>query len=433
MRSLSRSPVCLILSMESFYMHLLSRCSGQLRWVLLLLFAITADTSTAQDINARRVFLDCQFCDDDFVRREVTFVDWVRDRADADVHVLVTSQRTASGGRAYQLAFLTAEPGRSDTLRTTVEPNSTDYSRRAVFVEALKLGLVPHVLGTPQMHQLRIEQVATEREEAGVSDEDPWDSWVFEIEGGVSVDREQQQKELDIDADFSARRITEAWRIRSFFWGNYERESFEDNANSLDSDAHSGGAWMMAVKSLGPHWSAGVSTSIRADTYDNIQRRFQMEPAVEYSYWDYAEAERRELLFIYRTGPRYTTYIDTTIFNKIAEPHWRQELEVRLNSTQPWGSADFDVEASHFLPDIKRYRLEMRGQLSLRLFRGFSLNLNASFERVNDQVNLVRGNVSTEDLLLRRRELETDYRADVRIGLGYTFGSLYNNVVNTRL
>ena len=158
-----------------------------------------------------------------------------------------------------------------------------------------------------------------------------------------------------------------------------------------------------------------------------------MEPAVEYSYWDYAEAERRELLFVYRTGPRYTAYRDTTIFNEIAEPHWRQELEVRLNSMQPWGSADFDIEASHFLPDIKRYRLEMRGRLSLRLFRGFSLNLNASFERINDQVNLVRGNVSTEDLLLRRRELETDYRADVRIGLGYTFGSLYNNVVNTRL
>ena len=86
------------------------------------------------------------------------------------------------------------------------------------------------------------------------------------------------------------------------------------------------------------------------------------------------------------------------------------------------GIGDFDVEASHFLPDIKRYRLEMRGRLSLRLFRGFSLNLNASFERVNDQVNLVRGNVSTEDLLLRRRELETDYRADAhRSGLYFWF------------
>ena len=82
-------------------------------------------------------------------------------------------------------------------------------------------------------------------------------------------------------------------------------------------------------------------------------------------------------------------------------------------------------------PTCGEIRVDVK--LSLRLFRGFSLNLNASFERINDQVNLVRGNVSTEDLLLRRRELETDYRADVRIGLGYTFGSLYNNVVNTRL
>ena len=204
MRSLSRSPVCLILSMERFYMHLLSRCSGQLRWVLLLLIAITADTSTAQDINARRVFLDCQFCDDDFVRREVTFVDWVRDRADADEHVLDTSQRTATGGRAYQLAFLTAEPGRSDTLRTTVEPNSTDYRRRAVFVEALKLGLVPHVLGTPQMHQLRIEQVATEREEANVPDKDPWDSWVFEIEEACPL-IENSSKKSSISTQISPR------------------------------------------------------------------------------------------------------------------------------------------------------------------------------------------------------------------------------------
>ena len=414
-------------------MRLQFHISGPTFWAALLLIFMLSEGSAAQEADARRVFLDCQFCDDDFVRREVTFVDWVRDRSDADVHVLVTAQRTASGGRAYQLAFLVSEVGRGDTLQTTVEPNSTDHERRAVFVEALKLGLVPHVLGTPQVHQLRIEQIADRRQEVRGPKIDPWDSWVFEIEGGVSVDRERQQREFDVDTDFSARRITEAWRIRSFFWGNYERETFKGDEKSLNSDAHSGGAWMMAVKSLGPHWSAGVATSIRADTYDNIQRRIQIEPAVEYSYWDYAEAERRELLFIYRAGPRYTTYRDTTIFNKIAEPHWRQELEVRLNSMQPWGSADFDIEASHFLPDIKRYRLEMRGRLSLRLFRGFSLNLNASFERINDQVNLVRGNVSTEDLLLRRRELETDYRADVRIGLGYTFGSLYNNVVNTRL
>jgi hypothetical protein len=398
-----------------------------------VLVSICCTAAFAREGESARIFLDCAFCDDDFVRREIAFVDWVRDRADADVHVLVTTQRTASGGLSYQLAFLGDPGARSDTLRTTVEPNSTDHRRRTALVDVLKLGLIPHVLHTPQVRQLRIEQMESQEAPSTSPEDDPWDSWVFEIEGGVSLDREQQQREFDIDTDISADRITEDWRIRSFFWANYERETFQGDEGPLESNAHSNGAWMMAVKSLGPHWSAGVSSSMRADTYDNIQRRFQIEPAVEYSYWDYAEAERRELLFIYRTGPRYTTYIDTTIFNEIAEPHWRQEFEVRLNSTQPWGSADFDVEASHFLPDIERYRLEMRGHLSLRLFRGFSLNMHASFERINDQVNLARGDVSTEDLLLRRRELETDYRASFRVGLGYTFGSLYNNVINTRL
>ena len=414
-------------------MRLQFRVSGLMYWAILLLISTLSEGSAAQEADARRVFLDCQFCDDDFVRREVTFVDWVRDRSDADVHVLVTAQRTASGGRAYQLAFLATEAGRSDTLHTTVEPNSTDHERRAVFVETLKLGLVPHVLGTPQVHQLRIEQIADRHQDDRVPERDPWDSWVFEIEGGVSVDRERQQREFDIDTDFSARRITEAWRIRSFFWGNYERETFRGDERSLNSDAHSGGAWMMAVKSLGPHWSAGVATSIRADTCDNIHRRFQMEPAVEHSIGTTPKRSGANCsLSIARV--RATRPIEIRRFLIRSPSHTGARNSKFVSTARSRGdTADFDIEASHFLPDIKRYRLEMRGRLSLRLFRGFSLNLNASFERINDQVNLVRGNVSTEDLLLRRRELETDYRADVRIGLGYTFGSLYNNVVNTRL
>ena len=49
-----------------------------------------------------RVFLDCQGralsgCDFDLVRREIAWVDWVRNREDADVHLLVTSTRTGAG------------------------------------------------------------------------------------------------------------------------------------------------------------------------------------------------------------------------------------------------------------------------------------------------------------------------------------------------
>src|SRR4029079_13764031 len=53
-----------------------------------------------------RLFLDCNRCDDDYLRKEVTFVDYVRNREDADVHLLVTTQDTGGGGTQFTLKFI---------------------------------------------------------------------------------------------------------------------------------------------------------------------------------------------------------------------------------------------------------------------------------------------------------------------------------------
>ena len=49
-----------------------------------------------------RVFFDCPGfaagCDFDFLRIQITWVDWVRNREDADLHALVTTQGTGGGG-----------------------------------------------------------------------------------------------------------------------------------------------------------------------------------------------------------------------------------------------------------------------------------------------------------------------------------------------
>ena len=53
-----------------------------------------------------RVYLQCSACDFNYVRTELTWVDYVRDRQDADVHVLVTTQGTGAGGRQYNMEFI---------------------------------------------------------------------------------------------------------------------------------------------------------------------------------------------------------------------------------------------------------------------------------------------------------------------------------------
>src|SRR2546428_4017950 len=74
-------------------------------------------TRTAQD-SAVRVFLDCPdtFCDFDYYRTEITFVNWVRDRQFAQVHVLVTTQSTG-GGQKFTADFIGSErfAGPADT------------------------------------------------------------------------------------------------------------------------------------------------------------------------------------------------------------------------------------------------------------------------------------------------------------------------------
>src|SRR3979411_1639994 len=65
-----------------------------------------APRDTAPPSAKLRVFLDCNFCDFDFMRTEINFVDYVRDRQDAQLHILVTNQPTGGGGNEFTLHFI---------------------------------------------------------------------------------------------------------------------------------------------------------------------------------------------------------------------------------------------------------------------------------------------------------------------------------------
>jgi hypothetical protein len=82
---------------------------------------------------ALRVFLDCdRGCDFDYLRREVNFVNYVRDRRDAQVHVLVTLRETGSGGREFTLDFIGLEEFEADdhVLLFASSGTDTDDERR---------------------------------------------------------------------------------------------------------------------------------------------------------------------------------------------------------------------------------------------------------------------------------------------------------------
>ena len=55
-----------------------------------------------------------------------------------------------------------------------------------------------------------------------------------------------------------------------------------------------------------------------------------------------------------------------------------------------------------------------------------------SGSRIRDQLSLPARDATSEEILLRLRELESGYQFNFQVSLTYTFGSIFSSVVNPR-
>ncbi len=99
---------------------------------------------------------------------------------------------------------------------------------------------------------------------------------------------------------------------------------------------------------------------------------------------------------------------------------------------QPWGSAGLSVEASNYLYDFSKNHLQIFGNGSFRLFKGLSFDFFSFVNLIHDQLSIEKGGATPQEVLLRRRQLATSYSYQGFVGLRYTFGSKFANVVNPR-
>ena len=69
---------------------------------------------------------------------------------------------------------------------------------------------------------------------------------------------------------------------------------------------------------------------------------------------------------------------------------------------------------------------------NFRLFKGFSTYALIVFNLIHDQLYLEKGDLTVEEVLLHRKELETSYNYYISFGIRYSFGSMFTNIVNPR-
>jgi hypothetical protein len=391
---------------------------------------ILSSSRTIQDQEIN-VFIDCYRCDMNFIRTQISFVNYVNSRQDADIHIILTYESTAGSGWEHTLVFLGQQNfvNMTDTLAFVSAQGATQDDTRNALVSILKMGLMRFVSKTSLANQISI--LYTEPREPLILT-DKWDHWVFRTSVNGSYKGEKSSESIDIRGGLSANRITDDWKIRSSLDINYDEDHFETDDTNITSFSKSQKVSGLIVKSLSEHWSAGISSTASTSTYSNLKVAYEGAPAIEYNYYPYSESTYRELRFLYQVGYRYNYYDEMTVYEKTKEGLLQQALTIDLEVKQPWGSIDTRLKASNYFKDFEKNRLEFSSRISLSLFRGFSLNLWGSYTRIHDQLSLPRGDVSTEEILLRRKQLSTQYRFSSSLGFSYTFGSIYNNIVNPR-
>lgn len=403
---------------------------------IVLLYVFTPNTSTAQDSTSTiNVYLDCRrACNESYVRDEIRFVNYVRNQEDADVHLLITTERTGSGGEEYTLQFIGGNQfiGVNATLIYFSAESDTQDEERDGLNRYIKRGLFPYLAEQPVADKLIINYVAGDGSPTE-QNEDKWDYWVFDISADTELEGEESEKEFSLRGRISAERITPEWKFEFDANQYFERQTFTDDEGTRSFERESRGAEVLLVKSLGEHWAAGISAQARHSTRNNYSLLLEASPAVEYSIFPYREFSEREITFRYRLTGGYYDYNETTIYGEESERLLQQQLSTNIQFTQPWGEFETSIDASAYLHDFDKNRLSTRTQLDFRIFRGFSIYISSRYSWINNQLSIPAGGITEEEQLLNLREQFTSYSYDVRFGLEFSFGSIYNNVVNPRM
>jgi len=386
-----------------------------------------------------RLFLDPQrtWVDSDFLQTEIPWVDWVRDRSHASVHLLISQQSNGGGGSRYTLRFLGLGPFErlEDELHLDVPPDATDDARRQGLAARISLGLARYAARLPRVEGLRV----VPRPLPGVTPlatspaiADPWDAWVYRLSLNSNMSGESQTSSSSTYASASARRITEDQILRFSASGNWNDSRFDLSDEVYRSHSESYSASGVYALAINARWTWGILGGGSKSKMSNLRHRARVAPAIEYNVWKYSESNQKQLTFLYQVGLSRATYLEETVYGRVQETLKDHSLTISLDLNQPWGTVSTSLSGSAYLHDRSKRSLNLYSSVNVKLARGLSLNLWGTYSQIRNQLALPRAGATDDEILLRLKELQTDYRFSAYVGLTYTFGSIFNDAVNSR-
>ena len=401
-----------------------------MKYIYTLIILTITSVSFAQEDKVK-AYLDCSRCDENFIKQETSFLDYVRDQDLADVVILIRDIWNPSGGRSYEIE-IDGNNEFTDIYSTTkVSGFSTDTSSslRDKILNKLKLALVPFL--DKAKYDLNVK-IDTNFDDLEIND-DKWKNWVFELSGSYDSDKEESRRSNRYEIQFEIDKVTEDWRIGIDLERDERNREFYSDDDVYLSNRKTTSLRGRVVRSISDHFSAGVFFGAFQNTYENIDFNRYIAPAIEYSFYPYQDVLSKEITLAYRIGTGKRNYIEKTIYGYENQTLASQTLTLNVRFRQKWGNISSYIDGTQFFNDGTKKRFSLRSNLDIRVFEGLAVRFSGNVSLIREQYSLAAGNTSVEDLLLQQRRIASDYETNFSIGLSYTFGSIYNSIINTRL
>jgi hypothetical protein len=409
--------------------------------VLTVCLLVQAGSLLAQSSDSTsnlKVYINCNYCYQDFLKTQITMANFVQDQFVSDVDLTITSLRTGSGGNEFQLQFAGKKElvGLRDTMKFSTNAIQTDNEVREMLTRKVKLGLVRYAACSSTGDCLKIESTSEQDSlDIGIGsnpEEDAWNAWVFRLGANGNVGAQKVYQSGYFNSSFSASQVKETHKISFDVRANYSEQRYDYSGFKDTYILRSQSANASYVHSINDHWSAGGFAYSERSDFSNYDLFQNVAAAVEYNYFPYQEAQTKSLTMVYRAGFTYYDFQEETIFNKTVDRIPSQSLTIAASFTKDWGQLSTGVEVASFLNDFDRNHLFFWCNYEVRIFKGLSASSWMSYSIQRDQVNIRLDGASQEEVLLQQQQLLTGFEMNAYVGLSYRFGSIYNNVVNPR-
>ena len=403
---------------------------------ILLIFLLIPLLSFSQKVDKLKVYLDCWGCDDDFLQREMSYIDFFRDAKSANLHIIVKGERGSSGGKIVTFRFIGVEEFEDvdNTLVLDVPANTSEASERKLYLEILKKGVYAYIIRTKANDVVSLSYSENETEKKEI-EQDKWNNWAFETSIGGYFSGEESYSNSNSYVSLSANRITAESKFTSSFYINSSISKYKfENEPDVTVENKSKYANMTYVKSRGEHFSIGAKANYSQATFMNYDGSYKFSPCVEYNLFPYSESSEHRLSLLYGISANHNDYTDTTVYLKTSENFASHLFELTYNNSQTWGSFSFSINGNQILDkeDLRKYNVRISSRTNWNITKGLSLNYSAYINFDRAQIHLPLNGATYEEIILRQKELESNYFYYMYFGISYTFGSMKNNVVNPR-